>query len=228
MVKHNNVIPNVHFRKGWERFVSTWFDQAAQKRSRRIKRARKAARIFPRPVKGLLRPAVHSPTIRYNMKVREGRGFTLQELKQAGINRREALTIGISIDHRRTNLSEESLRENVQRLKTYMSKLVLFPTHSQWKRTQRQQKRAKRLKKKTLKPQEKRPIVPQLKGPILPIKARKDKIEIRTITDNERKGKGAFFALRRARADARLVGIRKKKAQEVAAAAAFKKAKAEK
>jgi len=227
MVKHNNVIPNVHFRKGWERFVSTWFDQAAKKRSRRIKRARKAARIFPRPVKGLLRPAVHSPTIRYNMKLREGRGFTLQELKQAGINRREALNIGISIDHRRTNLSEESLRENVQRLKTYMSKLVLFPTHAQFKRKQRQQKRAKRLKK-TPKPEEKRPVVPQLKGTILPIKQRKDKIEIRTITDNERKGKGAFFALRRARADARLVGIRKKKAQEAAAAAAFKKAKDDK
>ena len=40
-----------------------------------------AEAIFPRPVSGLLRPAVRPPTQRYNMKLRPGKGFTLQELK---------------------------------------------------------------------------------------------------------------------------------------------------
>lgn len=55
-----------------------------------------------------------------------GRGFTLEELKQAGISRKEASTIGISVDHRRTNKSVESLQINVQRLKEYKGKLVII------------------------------------------------------------------------------------------------------
>jgi large subunit ribosomal protein L13e len=27
MVKHNNVIPNGHFHKDWQRRIKTWFDQ---------------------------------------------------------------------------------------------------------------------------------------------------------------------------------------------------------
>ena len=37
--------------------------------------------MAPRPVDGLLRPAVRCPTIKYNTKLRAGRGFTLEELK---------------------------------------------------------------------------------------------------------------------------------------------------
>ena len=36
-------------------------------------------------------------------------------------------TIGIAIDYRRRNKSVESLQKNVQRLKEYKSKLILFP-----------------------------------------------------------------------------------------------------
>jgi ribosomal protein L13E len=38
--------------------VRTWFNQAPSKKSRRNKRAAKAEAIFPRPVAGLLRPAM--------------------------------------------------------------------------------------------------------------------------------------------------------------------------
>ena len=48
-------------------------------------------------------------------------------LQQAGISRKLAPRIGIAVDHRRTNHSLESLQGNVQRLKEYQSKLVLFP-----------------------------------------------------------------------------------------------------
>ena len=80
-MKHNNVLPNAHFKKDWDRRVKTWFDQAGQKRRRRLLRKEKAAAIAPRPAAGLLRPVVHCTTQKYNMKTRLGRGFTLQELK---------------------------------------------------------------------------------------------------------------------------------------------------
>ena len=47
----------------------------------------------------------------------------------AGIPPKVAPTIGISVDHRRRNKSYESLQTNVQRLKEYRSKLILFPRH---------------------------------------------------------------------------------------------------
>lgn len=45
----------------------------------------------------------------------------------AGIPKKLASTIGISVDHRRRNRSLEGLQANVQRLKTYKAKLVVFP-----------------------------------------------------------------------------------------------------
>jgi hypothetical protein len=80
MVKHNNVIGNGHFKKDWQQRVKTWFNQPAQKAQRRQKRVAKAKQVAPRPLNSL-RPAVRCPTIKYNRKVRAGRGFTAAELK---------------------------------------------------------------------------------------------------------------------------------------------------
>merc|ERR1712003_414229 len=66
----------------------------------------------------------------YNVKVRAGKGFTLEELKAAGLSKKYAQTIGIAVDHRRKNKSVESLQLNAQRLKEYKSKLVLFPLNA--------------------------------------------------------------------------------------------------
>jgi len=82
--------------------------------------------MFPRPIQKL-RPVVSSCTRRYAGKVRYGRGFTLAELKAAGLSATFARTIGISVDHRRTSTSEEQLQLNTERLNTYKSKLILFP-----------------------------------------------------------------------------------------------------
>ena len=107
-MKHNNVMPNVHLRKHWSRFVKTWFNQPAKKRKRMQMRAAKAARSFPRPLQKL-RPLVHACSRKYNMKVRYGRGFTLEELKRAKLSAQFARTVGISVDHRRHDASEETL-----------------------------------------------------------------------------------------------------------------------
>lgn len=115
-----------HFRKDWQRRVRTWFDQPGRKLRRRNARKTKAAALGVRPL-NLLRPAVRAQTVRYNRKVREGRGFTLAELKEAGIGRKEARGVGIVVDHRRRNLSEEGKKVNVERLQAYKARLIVFP-----------------------------------------------------------------------------------------------------
>ncbi|KAL8370073.1 hypothetical protein RB595_000437 [Gaeumannomyces hyphopodioides] len=125
-IKHNNQLPHNHFRKDWQRRVRCHFDQPGKKVSRRIARRAKATKVAPRPV-DQLRPVVQCPTIKYNRRARLGRGFTLDELKAAGLHKRQARTIGIAVDARRTNFSEESLARNVERLKAYQERLVVFP-----------------------------------------------------------------------------------------------------
>ncbi len=74
------MIPDNHFRKDWQRFVRTWFDQPANKVARRKARVAKAAKLHPRPLNSL-RPVVRCQTVKYNRKIRAGRGFTLDELQ---------------------------------------------------------------------------------------------------------------------------------------------------
>jgi large subunit ribosomal protein L13e len=66
-------------------------------------------------------------TQKYAGKQRLGRGFTLAECKAAGLSPAFARTVGIAVDHRRKNKSEEAMALNVARLNAYKSKLILFP-----------------------------------------------------------------------------------------------------
>ncbi|WP_368733984.1 ribosomal protein L13e, partial [Acinetobacter pittii] len=95
--KGNNMIPNGHFHKDWQRFIKTWFNQPARKYRRRIKRVKKARALAPRPA-APLRPAVRCPTVRYHTKLRAGRGFTLEEIKRVGLCPGFARSIGIAVD----------------------------------------------------------------------------------------------------------------------------------
>lgn len=126
-MKHNNVLPNAHFRKNWKGRVKTWLDQAGRKKARRAARQLKAKTMAPRPTEAL-RPAVHCPTLKYNTRLRAGRGFTKEEIKAAGITKVYARSVGISVDHRRRNRSEESLLLNKDRLTKYIENLIVFPT----------------------------------------------------------------------------------------------------
>ncbi|NWR22292.1 RL13 protein, partial [Emberiza fucata] len=188
----NGMILKPHFHKDWQRRVATWFNQPARKLRRRKARQAKARRIAPRPVAGPIRPIVRCPTIRYHKKVRAGRGFSLEELKLAGINKKFARTIGISVDPRRRNKSTESLQANVQRLKEYHSKLILFP---------------------------RKPAMPK-KGDSSPdclaLSLQVFKREKARVISEDEKNFKAFASLRMARANARLFGIRAKRAKEAA------------
>jgi large subunit ribosomal protein L13e len=207
-VKHNNVLPNQHFRKAWAERVKTWLDQPKRKERRRRARQEKAAAIAPRPLEKL-RPVVRCQTQRYNTRVRAGRGFTLDELKAAGVNARVAVTIGIAVDHRRTNKSAESLNENVARLKAYLAKVIVAPRKSG----------AKHVKKGDAARAEFKDVA-QHSGAVLPIRQPAAKIEFAAVTEAMRDPKrGAYKTLRQERINQKLEGRRKKRAAEAAAEA---------
>ena len=95
--------------------------------------------------------------VRYHTKVHASRGFSLEELRVAGIHKKVARTIGISVDPRRQNKCTESLQANVQRLKEYCSELILFP-------------RKPSAPKKGDSSAEELKLAIQLTGPIMPIR----------------------------------------------------------
>merc|ERR1712083_514123 len=183
-------------------YVKTWFNQPARKFRRRQTRTAKAARVAPRPL-GKLRPVVHCPTYKYNVKARAGKGFTLEELKAAGLSKKYAQTIGIAVDHRRRNNSVESLQLNAQRLKEYKSKLILFPLNS--KKPRKGDATAEELSKAV-----------QLAGAVMPVKPAVKRVRAMEITEDLKKFQ-AFQTIRQARSFQALHGIRAKRAADAEA-----------
>jgi len=215
-MKHNNVIPNAHFHKDWVRYVKLWFNQPAKKIRRRTARAEKAKKIAPRPLH-LVRPIVRGQTNKYNSKLRAGRGFTLDELQAAGIRRKEALGIGVPVDHRRKNLSEEGFQQNVSRLKLYKSKLVVFPRNPTSHRAKKGDANKEELKK----------VEQVTSRHVLPIDTNLPRIKARKITADER-ADNVVAKLHKARMDAKLKGAREKRAKDKKEGKAAKDKKAKK
>jgi large subunit ribosomal protein L13e len=129
-----------------------------------------------------------------------GRGFTLEELKVAGISAKFARTVGIAVDHRRENKSEESLQLNANRLKEYKARLVVFPRKSN-------------APKKGDATKEQIAQVKQLKGDIVAAPAKPSAVTFGKLTKEMKEFK-AHYSLRDARNTQRLRGIREKKAKE--------------
>ena len=138
--------------------------------------------MAPAPLKKL-RPIVHCPTQKYSAKTRLGKGFTLEELKAAGLNAKYARTIGIAVDHRRQNKSNESLELNTERLKTYLANLVI------------------------IKKGEDASSYTQFKGTIQPIDYSKPAIEMQELTSDLKDFK-AFTTMRVARQETKVAGYR--------------------
>ncbi|RKF73037.1 60S ribosomal protein L13 [Golovinomyces cichoracearum] len=212
-IKHNQQIPNNHFRKDWQRRVRVHFDQPGRKLRRRNARLSKAAAVAPRPI-DKLRPIVRCPTIKYNRRVRAGRGFSLTELKEAGIPRKLAPTIGIAVDPRRQNLSEESLAVNVQRLKTYRSRLILFP------RKVGKEKKGDASKSEI---EDAKNLVTNLKSSVPIVNTSPSFTEIKKSEMPQPIEGGAYRKLRDARSEARNLGKREKRARDKADEAAAAK-----
>jgi large subunit ribosomal protein L13e len=145
---------------------------------------------------------VRCPTVRYHTKIRASRGFILEEFRVAGIHEKKACTIGISVDPRKRNKSTESLQANVQHLKEYRSKLILF--HRKPSASKKGDSSAEELK-----------LATKLTGPVMPIRNVYKKEKARVITE-EKKNIKAFASLQMARANAWLFGSKAKRAKEAA------------
>lgn len=146
------------------------------------------------------------------MKTRAGRGFTLEELKAAKINKKAARGLGIAVDHRRKNRSEEGFTLNVNRLKLYQSRLVLFPRNPTSKRAKKGDATTEELalaKQVTTKH-------------TLPLTVPAPRIKARKITAAERDEK-VVAKLRKALTDSKRWGAREKRLKDKADEAAGKK-----
>lgn len=152
--------------------------------------------MAPRPAAGPLRPLVHAPTQKYNAKIKLGRGFSLAECKAAGVSPKYAQTVGIAVDHRRTNKCEESLTLNAARLKEYLGRLIVFPRKNN-KVRKGDATKAERADAK------------QLVGEIVAAPKATDAVTFTKLTD-EMKSFRAYDLLRGSRNTARLVGKREK------------------
>lgn len=123
-----------------------------------------------------------------------------------------ARTIGISVDHRRQNLSEESLAINVARLKAYKERLILLP------------RKSNAPKKGDTKTDISKVNTATSISSVLPI-APTD-IAVKEIKKSEMPKPidgGAYAALRMARSNKRYQGAREKRARDKAEAETAKK-----
>ena len=131
-------------------------------------------------------------------------------IQEAGIPRRLAPTIGISIDPRRANLSTETLTANVHRLKTYRARLLLFPrlpgAHRKSDSTKEElaahEKGETKISRKV-----------HAVHPIVDEGKLKAVGEVKRSEMPEAVEGGAYRKLRDARSEARLVGVREKRAK---------------
>lgn len=126
-------------------------------------------------------------------------------VKAAGISRKLAPTVGIAVDPRRQNLSEESVAANVERLKAYMARLIVFPRRSG------KQKNGDASKDEVKAAKSGETNITRATKDVLPIenvaRVTEGKLSDYEATEN------AYMTLRRARSDARLVGVREKRAK---------------
>merc|ERR1712151_778625 len=111
--------------------------------------------------------------------------------------------IGISVDHRRRNKCTESLQANVNRLKLYKSKLVVFPKKSG----------KKGVKKGDTPRSELQNVAQNTLKEIIPVERPQLRIKARAITAEEKEA-SAYKTLKKARTDKKYDGAKRKKAAE--------------
>jgi len=96
------------------------------KKKRRTKRIAKFSNLkrYNFSPTNLLKPIVHNPTISHNLKIRLGRGFSLEEVNRSNVSRKLAFSLGISLDKRRRGNNSRKI-SNIKRLNDFYEKLKL-------------------------------------------------------------------------------------------------------
>lgn len=143
----------------------------------------------------------------------------------AGVSKYQARSIGIAVDHRRRNKSEESLRANTARLQQYMARLVV-KTNAQSKKWAKD-KAGRSAELADFAAGKDAGVAGEGKAILAIGSGRSDQVEFKPITD-DMKSTMAFRALRQAWVDQKMGGIRVKRAEDAAKKAAAKKKKGKK
>ncbi|GJX50993.1 60S ribosomal protein L13-1-like protein [Tanacetum coccineum] len=109
------------------------FNQPARKTRRRNGLStsnRYLVKGFPRPA-GRLRPQVHGQTLKYNMKLREGRGFSLEELKCLSFNNSASWILPGSLAHTIVLLVKIETRTGLVKLR--LTRLLTSGLHASFR-----------------------------------------------------------------------------------------------
>lgn len=146
-------------------------------------------------------------------------------VQAAKIPRKFASTIGISVDHRRKNRSEEAFQANVARLKNYRSKLVIFPRKPTSQRAKKGNAGVQRycvlmhvLGDATAE-ERKAAYEQNVSRDVLPVALPTRRVQARKITKEEQ-DRTVTAILRKALTDGKLWGVREQRAKKKAEAAA--------
>lgn len=140
--------------------------------------------------------------------------------QEAGIPRKLAPTIGIAVDPRRQSTSQEALSLNVERLKAYKARLILFP------RKAGQHKKLDSSAEDVKAASDAKNVVSGKLSAVLPIdsgvgiKHGFEEVKKSALPKGE---EGAYRKLRVARSEARYAGVREKRAKAKAEAEESKK-----
>lgn len=161
------------------------------------------------------------------MKTRYGRGFTLEELKNAALNPKLARSIGIAVDSRRQDTCLETRDLNVKRLKSYLAKLILFPSKTTRQLLAKQQKPEAMTDAKKEDKKPRKMLIPEatkeklelpaakeqsVEKKVLPIQEPKLREKPQTITE-EMKAVKCFQKIRKEKVKEKYAGVRKKRAE---------------
>mmetsp|Transcript_14189 Transcript_14189/g.36241 ORF Transcript_14189/g.36241 Transcript_14189/m.36241 type:complete len:224 (-) Transcript_14189:468-1139(-) len=126
MVKHNNTTKSGHFKKTWQKRVKTWFKSPSKKLKRRNNRDQINKYLLSNGFfKKNFRPIVHCPTKVHNIRVKIGRGFSNEEIRNTEISPKMVSSLGISLDKRRKNRKKIRLF-NQKRLENYFKNIEII------------------------------------------------------------------------------------------------------
>ena len=123
-MRNNSGIPKKTTKKHWQRHVKTWFHHPFAVARRAASRKEKAEQLQKRPLYWF-RPVVSCLTAKHSGQFRLGLGFTLEELKAAGLTVTDAKKFRIRVDKRRKDRNRETLEKNRDRLLMFKDALIV-------------------------------------------------------------------------------------------------------
>ncbi|MES1902170.1 MAG: 60S ribosomal protein L13 [Paramarteilia canceri] len=118
----NLFFTRTNIRRDRRRHYTHFFDTVAKRQKRQLRRKAKLQEAETNQCSfGQLKPTVRCCSNRYKLKCRNGKGFSLRELKESKVNITLAKSLRISVDKRRNTMHQM----NVDTLKDFMNRIII-------------------------------------------------------------------------------------------------------